>query len=163
MDKRRKERSIIPNNSQMTKGKKTEKCGTEKYEIPSLNLYFSVPHFSVFLIPFAKSKAPWKNYKAPLPLANQDLAFGAFFSISPPDCCQAFVPPSSVAPFLNPAFSRSADDRYFFCNSASAASTSSLCLATLTAGKTFAILPCRSMMKVLRAESLLPLYSITEP
>jgi hypothetical protein len=109
MDKRRQERSIIPNNSQMTKGKKTEKCGTEKYRLRLGISYFSVPHFSVFLIPIAKSKAPWKNYKAPLSLANQDLAFGAFFSISPPDCCQAFVPPSNVAPFLNPAFSRSAE------------------------------------------------------
>src|SRR5688500_2028920 len=52
---------------------------------------------------------------------------------------------------------------YDSCSVASAARTSPLCGATFTFMKTCAILPFGSMMKVLRAESFVPLYSITEP
>jgi hypothetical protein len=55
------------------------------------------------------------------------------------------------------------DLSYFFCSSASAASTSSLCAGGFTFMNTCATLPFGSMMKVLRADSLFPLYSITEP
>jgi hypothetical protein len=47
-----------------------------------------------------------------------------------------------------------------FAVSARAASTSALCPAGFTFKNTFATFPCGSMMKVLRAESFIPLYSI---